>query len=252
MMRSQDYQEFMRYQRQKIYVQSKRIGLEMAQHFNNKRIKNNRQYQEKRKRFENEIRKLDVNVSKWNTKFYIAEQGRPSIGPSRIRTRLTTIKSTIPAPPTYIQMGTSEIKSLKARLQNVLISLINPILYKSYVKKIKTRKKSETFEDQPVEGEINLKKKDEEVINSPFDEARIDIKDADVGGNLEEIKEEEEIDYEEDNPEDSPQRSRKFGGRTKTLMFYDEIEINRTNEEAEEEVNFKDDQQKKKKEYDLN
>ncbi|CAG9310076.1 PIEZO2_1 [Blepharisma stoltei] len=240
MMKSQDYQDFMRTQRQKIYVQSKRIGFEMAQHFNNKRIKHNKQYQDKRKRFENEIRKLDMNVSKWNKKFYLAEQGRASIGGIRSRSRMTSTKlATSPVQPTYLEIGTSEIKSIKVKFQNLLISLINPILYKNYVKKIKTRKKKKIY----------IKPKWNREGEGPFDREN---EEECLDPHLDEIKEEEEakesdIEEEKEGEKTPDEVSPRVWGRTKTLQFLEDKNV----EDSDEEVNFSEDQAKNKSEYDL-
>lgn len=64
MMKSKDFTEHMKQQRLSLKEESRKIAIEMAHYFNNKRIEDNKSYQEKRKRFENELIKLDQNVNK--------------------------------------------------------------------------------------------------------------------------------------------------------------------------------------------
>ena len=135
MMRSKDFNSHMAVERAHFKAQGKVLGLSLAQEFNDSRIAENTQYLEKRSRFETELKKLDINVQKWNQKFY--EEKRDSLGGTRNRAN-TVRKLSI----TAHEIPTKEEEStFKSRFQNLLISMINPVIFASYLETIKARGK---------------------------------------------------------------------------------------------------------------
>jgi hypothetical protein len=134
MMRSQDFNKHMDLERNHLKTQGKIYGLSLAREFNNKRIQENSEYVEKRARFETELRKLDVNVQKWNQKFY--EEKRDSLQPTRGRAVTTANRKTI-SPSEDVEKE----PSFRSKLQNLLIHFINPVIFRSYLDTLNTKKK---------------------------------------------------------------------------------------------------------------
>ncbi|CAG9318174.1 PIEZO2_4 [Blepharisma stoltei] len=159
MMKSKDFTEHMKKQRQSLLEESRKIGLEIAHHFNDKRIEENKSYQEKRKRFENELLKLDQNVNKWSKKFYGGnESKKSSIGymlrqrdrrfTSKIRfSRASGIGQPSSSAAPLEAVATEQKESFKIRFQNLLINLINPVIFKNYIKKLKEHEKKNISQD---------------------------------------------------------------------------------------------------------
>lgn len=166
MMRSKDFRERMTAERANLKAQGKIYGMTLAKEFNNKRIEENIRYQEKRKRFENELKKLDLNVQKWNQKFY--EEKRESLIGTRNRANTAKRKTTI-----HMDSPKSNNEpSFKTKLQNWLISFINPVLFRTYLDFLKAKEKiqvapeAENLDDEKDEAqeefeEINFNEKQE-------------------------------------------------------------------------------------------
>ena len=146
MMRSKDFNKHMESERTHLKKQGKVYGLALAREFNNKRIEENGLYLEKRARFETELKKLDVNVQKWNQKFY--EEKRDSL-PGRNRAITVARKSVQPLEESQTE------PSLRSKMQNLLIHLINPVIFRGYLDSLNSKKKVvqdvQDLEEQPSE-----------------------------------------------------------------------------------------------------
>lgn len=131
MMRSKDFNDHMALERADFNAQGHTTGYLLAKEFNDSRIAENARFQEKRARFETELKKLDVNVQKWNQKFY--EEKRDSLGVTRNRGATVRRKTTI----LKEQPKINNESTFKSRFQNLLISLINPVIFQNYLEKIR-------------------------------------------------------------------------------------------------------------------
>ena len=162
MMRSQDFNKHMESERRHLKTQGKMYGLALAREFNDRRIKQNQEYVEKRARFETELRKLDVNVQKWNQKFYEEKEKRNSLD-------LTTRGRAVTAAGRKSVGAEEEVKaepSFKSKLQNLLIHFINPVIFSSYLDSLATKKKvleapeqAEVLDKEGEEGEVEIEEK---------------------------------------------------------------------------------------------
>ena len=170
MMRSKDFNMHMTEVRQQLEAQGKFIGYSLAKEFNNKRIEENVFYQDQRGKFESEIKKLDQNVQKWNRKFYEEKRDRESFSASR--TRGLTVKHK----PFAIaeQKVPDNEPTMKSRFQNWLISLLNPVIFHSYLEELKTKEKVISTNVE----EIDVDEKDFELKN--IQENKEDFEEIDI------------------------------------------------------------------------
>lgn len=162
MMRSQDFNKHMESERKHLKTQGKIYGLALAREFNDRRIRQNQEYVEKRARFETELKKLDVNVQRWNQKFYEEKEKRGSLD-------LATRGRAVTAAGRKSVGEVEEVKvepSFKSKLQNLLIHFINPVIFSSYLDSLATKKKVseapehiESLDKDSVEEEVVINEK---------------------------------------------------------------------------------------------
>ncbi|CAG9318296.1 PIEZO2_5 [Blepharisma stoltei] len=145
-MQSQEFKNYLEDQRIKLKIKSKCIGIGMAHHFNNGRIKKNVYYRTKQQHFEHGVKRLDRTVESWNRVFY--ENDRHPIFRPRKSTVLLQRQETLKIPPP------PQEDSFKTKFQRFLIRQMNPILYRKYIEKLKHPKKESFVEFNSEEEKI--------------------------------------------------------------------------------------------------
>lgn len=116
----------------KYRVTAKKIGLEMAQAFNNSRLKQLKRHEEASAHTEKELEKLEENVQKWNEKFYSSRYIEFGINKKRGD-----------KPVEEYSLGDLKNKykpGMKRLFQNMVIRLINPVIFKHFLWRLKLKK----------------------------------------------------------------------------------------------------------------
>jgi hypothetical protein len=146
MMNTSDYQKFVENLSKNYRIKAKKLGVQLAYHFNNQRVKQLKEHVEQRKQAKKELEDLEENVKKWNMKYH-----------ERSTINFRTIQKD-ENPESY------SIKELKNQykpgivriIQNYLIGLMNPIIFKHFICRIKLKKNEKIAEEEQKEREEKL------------------------------------------------------------------------------------------------
>lgn len=138
LMTTRDYSLFIDKLSAKYRVTAKKIGLEMAQAFNNSRLKVLRKQEILKIRTDKELQSLEENVKKWNEKF------------NSTRYNEAASEEKIENLSDYYNLS-EELKKkykpgFKRKFQDYMLNMINPVIFKHFLCRIKI-KKNEAIKD---------------------------------------------------------------------------------------------------------
>lgn len=133
MMKSKDYKNYINTVFKNLEKNSKSIGESMARSFNKQRIDNNQSFADSKQKFDRELKTLEISIEKWNEEYTnsgLKELKRHStiLNNSGKRSSRTNFKSQ----PTLMLFD--ENKSRQKTLTSFLIDLINPKLFRAFLR----------------------------------------------------------------------------------------------------------------------
>ena len=139
LMNTEDYADFVEKLSKKYRIKAKMLGLEIAQAFNDYRLKELKKHEERRIRAENELEKLDENVKKWNEKFIESRQVEFGVNPNRGDKIIET--------NTYLELEMQHKPGMARSFQNAIIGSINPVLFKHFIFRITLKRDTAVMEE---------------------------------------------------------------------------------------------------------
>lgn len=146
LMNTADYEEFVNKLSKKYRIKAKKIGVELAQSFNDKRLKDLKEHEEKAAKSEKELEKLDENVQKWNEKFIESRKMEFGVNYKRGDQNLKD--------STFSELQSKYKPGFKRGFQNLMIKLINPVLFKHFLNRLKLKKNQAVEEEEKSESVV--------------------------------------------------------------------------------------------------